>query len=377
MSADDQPGVSSLSYDDSDLDDIGKLLENLNITSVDEFLKQYDYDHLFPPVVHHLSSSASISLMVCYILIFCLGLIGNLLVIIVVAANRSMQTVTNVFIVSLAVSDVMISVLSVPFTLVEAITAGWVMGLFMCKLVNFMTLLSAISSVLTLTCIAVDRYNAICQPLKSRIIHTTTRAAKLLCFVWSAAVIMASPLLFVFELHVVGEVRNDQNYTLCQEMWRYPQQKMAFTFFLVAVTYLVPLGLMLFLYVRICHHLWVRNPIGPTDLQQLNAVSTLKYKKKATKMLVLVVVLFFICWTPYHVVTVRREFPSLKDNEKNRLLVACITLLALSNSCLNPIVYAFLNGNFKQSFVATLKCRKTKVSPINITQNVPLSGSNI
>ncbi|XP_077999721.1 QRFP-like peptide receptor [Glandiceps talaboti] len=358
---------------------IDDLLAALNLTSIEEFLEKYDYEHILSPVVHQLSSSARTVLTIFYVLIFVVGLLGNGLVIVVVAANKSMQTVTNVFIVSLAISDIMIAVLSVPFTLVEASTAEWVMGLFMCKLVNFITVLSLVSSVLTLSCIAIDRYYAICQPLKTRIIHTTARAVKLLIFVWVAAVIIASPLLFVHQLRIMSGVVTDDTYVLCTESWQYQEQKITYTVFLVAITYVVPLSLMIVLYLRIYHQLWVKNNVGPTNLGQQNVLTTIKYKKKATKMLILVVVLFFVCWTPYQVVTVRREFPPFKDNETNRLVLALITLVALSNCCLNPIVYTFLNVNFKKSFVATLKCKKVKITPTpnNNTQQIPLSGSNI
>ncbi|XP_002741582.2 QRFP-like peptide receptor [Saccoglossus kowalevskii] len=266
----------------------------------------------------------------------------------------------------------MVTLVSVPFTLLEAITAGWILGLFMCKLVSFLTVLSSTSSVLTLMCIALDRYNAICQPYKSRVLQSNKRAIQLLSAVWVISVIIALPLLYVSSLREITDIRDGKEYALCVENWYSSSQKMAFTFFVVAMTYLVPLALMVVLYARIWHYLWVKNTIT-SEFHQM-ASSAAKRKKKATQMLILVVFLFFVCWTPYHIVTIRREFPKFIDNETNRLILAFITLLAFSNSFNNPIVYAFLNGNFKQCFLATLKCKNVRHENVNCDTLHPPHG---
>ena len=69
-----------------------------------------------------------------YLVIFALGFFGNLLVILVVARNRAMQTPTNIFIVNMALSDVLMCLFAVPFTPLHSFMDSWVFGAVLCKL---------------------------------------------------------------------------------------------------------------------------------------------------------------------------------------------------------------------------------------------------
>ncbi|KAK2530298.1 hypothetical protein Q9233_006275 [Columba guinea] len=107
-------------------------------------------------------------LIVAYSIIICISLFGNTLVCHVVIKNKRMHSATSLFIVNLAVADVMITILNTPFTLVRFVSSTWVFGKLMCHVSRFVQYCSVHVSVLTLAAIALDRHQVIMHPLKPR-----------------------------------------------------------------------------------------------------------------------------------------------------------------------------------------------------------------
>jgi len=99
-----------------------------------------------------------------YVIIFVLGVAGNSLVVYIVAARRAMQSITNIFIANLAVSDVIMCLLAVPFTPISGLLQSWPFGEALCHLVPMTMGVSVHVSTLTSTAIAVDRYFVIVHP---------------------------------------------------------------------------------------------------------------------------------------------------------------------------------------------------------------------
>ena len=327
---------------------------------VKDCLNLYDILPEIAPIVQPLSTGATVFLVVCYAIVFVLALIGNSLVVIVIMRRRCMRTVINMFILSLAVSDLLIVVFCIPFTLVETITIDWVLGSFMCRALNYIAMVAIVVSTLTLLVIAVERHHAICYPLRARMIKNPRRAGWLVALLWGISMCLVSPLLFVLKVieHTdsISDVIQLRSYKFCQEQWRSQQDKNHFTLFLVVFLYIIPLITMIILYLRVANQLWVRKAVAPGDIPRSKASNacSLRYKKRATKMLITVVVLFAICWLPYHIVSLIRDFTQLIDTGPNRLMLAIVQLIGFSNSFNNPVVYVFLNENFKRNFLRTL-----------------------
>ncbi|KAA0203957.1 hypothetical protein HAZT_HAZT004065 [Hyalella azteca] len=103
-----------------------------------------------------------------YGLISLVAVIGNALVIWVVATSRLLQSVTNYFIANLALADIIIALLCIPFQFQAALLQRWNLPYFMCAFCPFFQTLSVNVSIFTLTAIAVDRYRAICFPFSAR-----------------------------------------------------------------------------------------------------------------------------------------------------------------------------------------------------------------
>lgn len=145
-----------------------------------------------------------------YCAVFVVSLIGNGLVCFVVHKTPRMKTVTNYFIVNLAVGDILMTLFCVPFSFVSMLVLRhWPFGGMMCKVVNYAQAVSVMVSAFTMFAISIDRYMAIMRPLKPRLSRT---AAKLVVsVVWTCALATAAPIAIVSETQKPSEW-----HTLCE-----------------------------------------------------------------------------------------------------------------------------------------------------------------
>ncbi|XP_057681256.1 pyroglutamylated RF-amide peptide receptor [Corythoichthys intestinalis] len=324
-----------------------------------EFISTYNIQPLV--YIAELPRGAKTGFVIIYALIFALALSGNSLVISVVVKKRAVHTATDIFICSLAVSDLLITFFCMPFTLLQNITSQWFGGVLVCKTVPFVQTTAVVTCILTMTCIAIERYLGIVFPLRMRRQSTSKRAYMMLGVVWLASVIVGSPMLFVQQLIVKYDFVYDSHHVCCQEIWRSLSDRQAYTTFIMVALFLLPLTAMLFLYTRIAFELWIRKRVGDSSvLNTMNHRELVKMdrkKKRAVKMMVIIVLLFTVCWAPFHTVHMLFEYYDLEnkyDGVTLNMIVAVVQAIGFFNSFNNPIVYAFMNENFKKSCVTAL-----------------------
>jgi len=118
------------------------------------------------------------------------SVLGNSLVIVVVARNRGMRTRTNMFLCSLAVADLLCSVLAMPFSLAIAIRAEWIFSRALCLATGFMTPLFVVASTHTLMYISVHRFVTIRNPLSRAM--TQRRVIIMIVSTWALAIVASS-----------------------------------------------------------------------------------------------------------------------------------------------------------------------------------------
>lgn len=134
-----------------------------------------------------------------YCTVFIVALVGNGLVCFIVKTSPRMKTVTNYFIVNLAVGDILMTVFCVPFSFVSMLVLRyWPFGAVMCKVVNYSQAVSVLVSAYTLLAISIDRYMAIMRPLKPRL--GKTAAKMVVAGVWTGALATAAPISVVSQL---------------------------------------------------------------------------------------------------------------------------------------------------------------------------------
>ncbi|XP_032911782.1 orexin receptor type 2 isoform X3 [Catharus ustulatus] len=308
-----------------------------------------------------------------YIVVFIVALVGNVLVCLAVWKNHHMRTVTNYFIVNLSLADILVTITCLPATLVVDITETWFFGQTLCKVIPYLQTVSVSVSVLTLSCIALDRWYAICHPLMFK--STAKRARNSIIIIWIVSCIIMIPQAIVMECSSVfpGLANKTTLFTVCDEHWGaevYPKMY-HMCFFLV--TYMAPLCLMVLAYLQIFRKLWCRQIPGTSSVVQkkwkpqqpsaqprglgqstkskISAVAAeikqIRARRKTARMLMVVLLVFALCYLPISILNVLKRVLGMFNHADDRETVyAWFTFshwLVYANSAANPIIYNFLS----------------------------------
>jgi len=201
------------------------------------------------------------------------AVVGNLLVIIVVVASARMHTMTNYFIANLSIADVMIGCLSIPFQFQAALLQRWDLPEVLCPVAPFVKEVSVNVSILTLTVISVDRYHAIVRPLKPG--WTDRTASIIVAVVWAISVVSSLPAVLAFRVVWIDDesvipVTTTVDATpalkpFCQPMFPViagTETSQLYVIYLVAVQYILPLGVISVAYARIMYRVWYSKAPG-------------------------------------------------------------------------------------------------------------------
>lgn len=159
------------------------------------------------------SPLVQICVFIIYGVIIVLSLLGNTIVILVILRCKPMQSITNLFITNLAVSDILMSLVAAPFTPIAAFSDTWVLPQFFCKLLGFTMGVSVYVSTLTSTAIAVDRYLVIVHPFFTKMRNWV--CGVIIATIWAIATFICLPLA----IHQTTTVDPSRNVTICTESW--------------------------------------------------------------------------------------------------------------------------------------------------------------
>ncbi|XP_048798283.1 cholecystokinin receptor type A [Lagopus muta] len=347
-----------------------------------------------------------------YCLIFLLSVLGNVLVITVLIRNKQMRTVTNIFLLSLAVSDLMLCLFCMPFTLIPNLLKDFIFGSTVCKTATYFMGISVSVSTFNLVAISLERYSAICKPLQSRVWQTKSHALKVIAATWCVSFTIMSPYPIYSKL-VPFTKYNNSTANMCRLLWPSDVIQQSWYTFLLLILFLIPGIIMMVAYGLISLELYrgikfdtsqrrsSRERKGNTSiakyedgdgcylhkakrkrkvpLQQLSTMrnskidrvrsssssANLMAKKLVIRMLMVIVVLFFICWTPIFSVNAWRAFDTASaDLHLSGAPISFIHLLSYTSACVNPIIYCFMNKRFRMGFLATFTCCTKQKPPV-------------
>ncbi|XP_053975397.1 tachykinin-like peptides receptor 99D isoform X2 [Hylaeus volcanicus] len=276
---------------------------------------------------------------------------GNLIVIWIVLAHKRMRTVTNYFLVNLSIADALVSTLNVTFNYIYMLNSHWPFGTLYCKICQFIAVLTICASVFTLMAISIDRYMAIMNPLRPRMGRRTTLCVAVV--IWIVGAVLSLPMLLFYTTYTQnfasGEVRvicysdfpNRDDNGLSYDEYLY-------NVIFMVLTYFLPIGSMTFTYARIGLELWGSQSIGENTTGQLESIRS---KRRVVKMMIVVVVIFAVCWLPFHVYFIITSYlPEITNEPYIQEVFLGIYWLAMSNSMYNPIIYCWMNSRFRRGF---------------------------
>uniref|UniRef100_UPI0037E89DFD adenosine A2a receptor a n=1 Tax=Semicossyphus pulcher TaxID=241346 RepID=UPI0037E89DFD len=292
-------------------------------------------------------TAAAIFYIVLELLIAVFSVLGNVLVCWAVCLNSNLQTITNFFVVSLAVADIAVGVLAIPFSIL--ISIGFCSNFYGCLFIACFVLVLTQSSIFSLLAIAIDRYIAIKLPLRYNSLVTGERARGIIAICWVFSIIIGlTPMMGWNNLHNVNYTDCPPNLMQCLFEKVVDMEYMVYFNFFTCV--LIPLMLMLAIYL--CIFMAARHQLKLMEVKALNGEksrSTLQKEVQAAKSLAIIVGLFAVCWLPLHIINCFTLFCPGCDRPPLWIMNVAI-ILSHTNSVINPFIYAYRIREFRQTF---------------------------
>ncbi|CAG2171700.1 unnamed protein product, partial [Oppiella nova] len=237
--------------------------------------------------VEEMYRTLSIVVLILFGIIVIVGLFGNALVVIVVACNPQMRSTTNLLIINLAIADLLFIVFCVPFTAWAYAFPFWPFGNVWCKIVQYLIVVCAYASIYTLVLMSLDRYLAVAHPIQSMSIRTEKNAYLAIFLMWIAIVLACIPALMSHRL--IPNDGTDEQFCMFDEEYNHSLYQICF----FLSSYVIPISIILILYILMLKRLW----FGVVPGGHMSAESV-RSKKRVTRMVVVVVIIFACCWCP-------------------------------------------------------------------------------
>ncbi|XP_015279513.1 PREDICTED: bombesin receptor subtype-3 [Gekko japonicus] len=320
---------------------------------------------------------------VTYATIISVGLLGNVILVKVFFKIKSMQTVPNIFITSLAFGDLLLLLTCVPVDAACYIVDTWLFGRIGCKLLSFIQRTSVGVSVFTLTVLSADRYKAIVKPLELQRADAVLKTCFKAACVWITSMLLAVPEAVSSDLYAFHVPEKNGSFETCAP---YPvserilQEAHSLVCFLMF--YIIPLAIISVYYFLIARTLYKSTSNMPAE-EHSHARKQIESRKRVAKTVLVLVGLFAFCWLPNHILYLYRSFTYHASIDTSAFhLVATILsrALAFSNSCVNPFALYWLSKSFRQHFKKEVVCCKRKVQTRrpSITQsNTPTRAMSV
>ncbi|XP_059896641.1 somatostatin receptor type 5-like [Gadus macrocephalus] len=288
--------------------------------------------------------SWSVATAIIYITVFIVGLLGNTLVIYVVVRYAKMKTVTNMYILNLAVADELY-ILGIPILGTQSVLSYWLYGEFLCKVYMTADAMSQFTSIFCLTAMSIDRYLAVVHPIRSAKWRRPQVAKVFMCLVWVMSFLVVLPVT------IYSDVQD--RFNSCNMSWPEPQDLWSTVFIL----YTAILGFFAPLLVICLCYLLIVIKVRSSSMRA-GLTTRRQSERKVTRMVVIIVVVFVMCWLPFFITNIVNLVHIIPENSVSAVFYFFSVILTYVNSCANPFLYGFLSDNFKQSFRKVLCLQK-------------------
>ncbi|XP_073493270.1 C-X-C chemokine receptor type 6-like [Phyllobates terribilis] len=260
-----------------------------------------------------------------------LGLIGNVLIILVFVFYEKIKTLTDTFLVNLAIADILF-LLTLPFLAYESAHA-WVFGDFLCKIIRIIYRVNLFTSMLTLTSITFDRFISITKVTKAAKYQVTKHKWRygVCVLLWTLALLLSIPQ-FIYS--------NSRDRKGCFEEYSPPIMEIVVVSFQMTVGFLIPLASMVF-----CYSFILRTLVNARGVQ----------KRKSMKIIVVIVVVFIATQLPHNALVLAKVLNKGFTSDSFKITSVVMEAIAYFHACLNPVLYFFVGTKFRKHFWKMLK----------------------
>uniref|UniRef100_A0A8C7ZIS7 Opiate receptor-like 1 n=1 Tax=Oryzias sinensis TaxID=183150 RepID=A0A8C7ZIS7_9TELE len=317
------------------------LLEGIPLFNVSLFHNNFSNDYNETDTL--LPTGVKVTIVVVYMIVCVIGLVGNFLVMYVIIRYTKMKTATNIYIFNLALADSLF-LATLPFQGTDVFLGFWPFGNALCKTVVSIDYYNMFTSTFTLTVMSMDRYVAVCHPVKALDMRTPHKAKVVNICVWVLASAFGVPAM------VMGNVEEEQEHNSesgVECIVALPEPKShwepVFGTCVFLFSFLIPVAI-----ISICYSLMVKR------LRNVRILSGSKEKdrnlRRITRMVLVVVAAFVVCWTPIQIMVLAQSLGFNLSSLYTLVMMHFFIALGYVNSSLNPVLYAFLDENFKRCF---------------------------
>ncbi|KAG8521596.1 Chemokine XC receptor 1 [Galemys pyrenaicus] len=291
----------------------------------------YDYDPNSILCEHDYFNVATSTITILYTLVCFLSLLGNSLVLWILVKYESLESLTNVFILNLCLSDLLFS-FTLPF-LISDYYKNTVLADFICKLNSMVFSIGLYSSIFFLTIMTVHRYESIVNPLSSLRVHTLKFRVVVVAVVWTISIVSAIPDALFHKAFPDG----------C----RYSEERwFRFSVYQHNILFLLSMAFVVFCYVEILKTL-------------LHSRS--KRRHRTVRLIFTIVVAYFLSWAPYNLILFLQTLSDLEVMRNCHIikhlyyaLIICRPI-AFSHCCFNPVLYVFVGIKFRRHLKSLLR----------------------
>ncbi|XP_010292061.1 PREDICTED: growth hormone secretagogue receptor type 1-like [Phaethon lepturus] len=339
------------------------------------------------------------------IILFFLGVSGNLITIVIFRRSQEMRTTVNMYLSSMALSDTLIF-LGLPSDLYRLWKyKPYIFGDFLCKFFIYLSETCTYCTILHITTVSVERYFAICFPLKAKATITKCRVKRVILVLWGCSLLTAGPILFLFGVeHHNGSLSQESRE--CRPIERVARTGLLETMTWVSTIYFfLPMLCLTLLYGLICRKLLSQEsrecrPIERVArtglLETMTWVSTIYFflpmlcltllyglicrklrrsgqrlpgcqaasrrrsHRQTVKMLAVVVFAFVLCWLPFHIGRLLFAQTEIILYDLTQYFNLIAMLLFYLGASINPILYNILSHKYREAMSKILHHKRTR-----------------
>ncbi|XP_018426193.1 PREDICTED: cysteinyl leukotriene receptor 1 [Nanorana parkeri] len=266
------------------------------------------------------------------------GLVGNCFALFILIKTYKQRTAFHIYMLNLAISDLLF-ICTLPFRVAYYVKRGnWLFGDFFCRFSSYSFYVNLYCSIFILTAMSFSRFLAIVHPVRNLRFLSVTRAKWACIGIWGFVTLTSAPFLMSG-----SEFDSTTNRTKCFELSQNNtsvNKVLILNYISLTFGFIAP-----FIVILVCYTMIIRTLMKNSMNKQKAS------RKKAIRMIIIVLIVFFISFIPYHIQRTLHlhavKNGSAKQIVHQKKVVICLALAA-SNCCLDPLLYFFAGENFRR-----------------------------
>lgn len=266
------------------------------------------------------------------------------------------QTTTRILILNLAVSDLLVSVLVMPFEFVEELTQQWMFGLELCKIVEFLQTTSFGVNIISVAFISLDRLLLLAKPITWR---SRVQVAKYFVLIsWLLPFLLSTPDLYLFNIVDISVEKSSVVHSVCSRV-SFPYSWMDKLYWSLDLYYVnvLPFGVIVFCYIGIIRKVVKRRVGEISGIFNSTHSHWHRIRVNTTRLALIVITLFIACWIPTIVLLSFRIARGSEFVHRSSVIYEVALFMAYTNEALNPVLYGYFDSFFRRMLGRMIHCR--------------------